>query len=241
MAKETVKKHNERNSDFEELVENPDALAGRLTQSEDYVKKNKSKLLGVFALIAAIVVGGFLYYNYRSTQNQEAQQAMFQAVYYFEADSLNKALNGDGQYEGLLQIADEYSGTDAGNLANFYAGVALLKQGQYAEAAEHLREFESDDYLMQARAYSLTGDALLEQGQNAEAADMYVQAANYNENPFFSPQYLMKAGIAYEAANNFASATEVYDRIISDFAASAEVTDAKKYKARAEMLAGGNQ
>ena len=237
MAKETVKKHNE----FEELVENPDVLADRLTQSEDFVKKNKSKLLGVFALIAAIVVGGFLYYNYRSTQNQEAQQAMFQAVYYFEADSLNKALNGDGQYEGLLQIADEYSGTDAGNLANFYAGVALLKQGQYAEAAEHLREFESDDYLMQARAYSLTGDALLEQGQNADAAAMYVKAANYNENPYFSPQYLMKAGIAYEADSNFASATEMYDRIINDFAASTEVMDAKKYKARADMLAGGNK
>ncbi|GAB3542283.1 tetratricopeptide repeat protein [Pontibacter brevis] len=237
MAKETVKKHNE----FEELVESPDALADRLSHSEDFVKKNKSKLLGVFALIAAIVVGGFLYYNYRSTQNQEAQQAMFQAVYYFEADSLNKALNGDGQYEGLLQIADEYSGTDAGNLANFYAGVALLKQGQYAEAAERLREFESDDYLMQARAYSLTGDALLEQGQNSDAAGMYVKAANYNENQYFSPQYLMKAGIAYEADNNFASATEVYDRIIKDFAASAEVTDAKKYKARAEMLAGGNK
>lgn len=161
MAKETVKKHNE----FEELVENPDALADRLAYSEDFVKKNKSKLLGVFIAIAAVVVGAFLYYNYRSTQNVEAQNAMFQAVYYFEADSLSKALNGDGQNPGLLEVADEYSGTDAGNLANFYAGVALLKQGQYAEAVDRLQEFESDDYLLQSRAYSLTGDALLEQGK----------------------------------------------------------------------------
>jgi predicted negative regulator of RcsB-dependent stress response len=237
MTKETVKKH----SEFEELVESPDALAERLSQSEDFVKKNKSKLLGFFALIAAVVVGGFLYYNYRSTQNQEAQQAMFQAVYYFEADSLNKALNGDGQYEGLLQIADEYGSTDAGNLANFYAGAALLKQGKFAEAQARLEEFKSDDYLMQARAYSLTGDALLEQGKNKEAADLYVKAADYNANPYFSPLYLMKAGIAYEADNNFASATEMYDRIIKDYVTSAEVSDAKKYKARAELLAGGNQ
>ncbi|ARS37079.1 tetratricopeptide repeat protein [Pontibacter actiniarum] len=237
MAKETVKKHNE----FEELVENPDALADRLAYSEDFVKKNKSKLLGVFIAIAAVVVGAFLYYNYRSTQNVEAQNAMFQAVYYFEADSLSKALNGDGQNPGLLEVADEYSGTDAGNLANFYAGVALLKQGQYAEAVDRLQEFESDDYLLQSRAYSLTGDALLEQGKNKEAADMYVKAANHNANPFFSPQYLMKAGIAYEAENNFASAAEMYDKIITDYVASAEVSDAKKYKARAEMLAGGNQ
>ncbi|WP_299818507.1 tetratricopeptide repeat protein [uncultured Pontibacter sp.] len=236
MAKETVKKH----SEFEELVENPDALADRLTHSEDFVKKNKTKLLGVFAAIAAIVVAGFLWYNYKSSRNVEAQNAMFQAVYYFEADSLNKALNGDGQYQGLLAIADEYSGTDAGNLANFYAGVALLKEGKFAEAQSRLEEFSSDDYLLQARAYSLTGDALLEQGKSKEAADMYMKAANHNANEYFSPQYLMKAGIAYESDNNFSAAAQAYDKIITDFAASTEVAEAKKYKARAEALAGGN-
>lgn len=234
MAKETVQKH----SEFEELVENPDVLADRLAQSEDFVKKNKTKLLGVFAAIAAIIVAGFLYYNYRNSQNQEAQEAMFQAVYYFEADSLSKALNGDGQYDGLLKIADDYSGTDAGNLANFYAGVALLKQGQFAEAQSHLEDFESDDFLLQARAYSLTGDALSEQGKYKEAADMYNKAANHNTNQYFSPQYLMKAGIAYEAANDFQAAANTYEKIIKDFVTSAEVTDAKKYKARAEAQAG---
>lgn len=237
MAKETVKKHNE----LEELVESPEALADRLAQSEDFVKKNKSKLLGVFAAIAAIVVAGFLYYNYRTSQNQEAHNAMFQAVYYFEADSLSKALNGDGQYKGMLAIADEYSGTEAGNLARYYAGVALLKQGQFAEAEEQLEEFESDDYLLQARAYSLIGDALLEQGKSQEAADQYMKAANYNANQFFSPQYLMKAGIAFEEANDFSSAVAAYDKVITDFVASTEVTEAKKYKARAEVLAGGTK
>ncbi|HEY4652536.1 MAG TPA: cytochrome C biosynthesis protein [Pontibacter sp.] len=235
MAKETVKKH----SEFEELVEDPNALAERLAHTDDFVKKNKSILLGVFAAIAAIVVGGFLYYNHRTTQNQEAQNAMFQAVYYFEADSLNKALNGDGQYKGLVAIADEYSGTDAGNLANFYAGVALLKTGKYAEAQQHLESFKSDDYLLQARAYSLIGDALSEQGKNKEAADQYMKAANYNANPFFSPQYIMKAGIAYEADNNYKAAAEAYDKIVKEYATATELSDAKKYKARAEMLAGG--
>ncbi|WP_242926306.1 tetratricopeptide repeat protein [Pontibacter vulgaris] len=236
MAKETVKKH----SEFEELIENPDVLADRLAQSEDFVAKNKSKLLGVFAVIAALVVGAFVFYNYRSSQNKEAQEAMFQSVHYFEADSLNKALNGDGQYDGFLKIADEYSGTDAGNLAHFYAGVALLKEGKFADAQSHLEDFKSDDYLLQARAYSLIGDALSEQGKNKEAADMYKKAADHNANQYFSPQYLMKAGIAYEAGNDFKAAAEAYDKIVKDYVASAEVADAKKYKARAEALAGGN-
>jgi predicted negative regulator of RcsB-dependent stress response len=235
MAKETVNNH----SEFEELVENPDALADRLSHTDDFVKKNKSKLLGVFAAIAALIVAAFLYYNHQTNQKQEAQNALFQAVYYFEADSLGKALNGDGQYKGLVAIADEYSSTDAGNLANFYAGVALLKEGKFAEAQNHLEEFESDDYLLQARAYSLVGDALLEQGKNKEAAEQYMKAANHNANPHFSPQYIMKAGIAYEADNNFKAAAEAYDKIEKEYVTAAELNDAKKYKARAEALAGG--
>jgi hypothetical protein len=56
---------------------------------------------------------------------------MFQAVRYFESDSLNLALNGDGNNLGFLQIVEDYSGTKAGNLANYYAGVIYLKQGNF--------------------------------------------------------------------------------------------------------------
>lgn len=221
-----------------ELVENPDALADRLVGgSEDFVVRHKNLLIGLFVAIAAAVVGGFLYYQNQQSKNQEALAAMFQAEYYLEADSLNKALNGDGQYPGFKSVADEYGNTKAGNLANFYAGVASLKQGKFQEALTYLQEFESDDVLLQARAYSLQGDAQLELGKPAEAADLYKKAADHKANEFFSPQYLMKAGIAHEAANQFSEAAEVYTRIIEEYPVSQEVTDAKKYKARAEGLA----
>ncbi|WP_242693238.1 tetratricopeptide repeat protein [Sabulibacter ruber] len=224
-----------RESEFE-LVENPDALAERLVQSEEFVVRHKNLLIGLFVAIAAAVVGGFLYYQNQQTKNQEALAAMFQAEYYFEADSLNKALNGDGQNDGFKAVADEYSGTKAGNLANFYAGVASLKQGKYQEALNYLEEFKSDDLLLQARVYSLQGDANLELGKKAEAAELYKKAAEHKANDFFSPQYLMKAAVAYESANQFSEAIEVYDRIINDYPLSPEVNDAKKYKARAEGL-----
>ncbi|WP_240337166.1 tetratricopeptide repeat protein [Rufibacter psychrotolerans] len=224
-----------RESEFE-LVENPDALAERLVQSEEFVVRHKNLLIGIFVAIAAAVVGGFLYYQNQQTKNQEALAAMFQAEYYLEADSLNKALNGDGQNAGFKAVAEEYGSTKAGNLANFYAGVASLKQGKYQEALNYLEEFKSDDLLLQARAYSLQGDANLELGKRAEAAELYKKAAEHKANDFFSPQYLMKAAVAYEAANQYTEAIEVYDRIITDYPLSPEVNDAKKYKARAEGL-----
>ena len=232
MAKNTIKKEGDL-----EILENPDVLADRLTHgSEDFVKKNRNVLLGLFAVIAAAIVGGFLYYNYRSTQNEEAQAAMFQAVFYFEADSLSKALNGDGQHQGLLSVADEYGSTKAGNLAKFYAGVALMKQGKYQEAQDQLADYKSDDLILQGRAYALQGDANMELGKKQEAADLYIKAADYKANEFFSPQYLMKAGMAYEENKDYASALEVYDRLVTSYPNAAEVNDAKKYKARAEVL-----
>ena len=232
MAKDTIKKEGDL-----EILENPDVLADRLTHgSEDFVKKNRNVLLGLFAVIAAAIVGGFLYYNYRSTQNEEAQAAMFQAVFYFEADSLSKALNGDGQHQGLLSVADEYGSTKAGNLAKFYAGAALLKQGKYQEAHDQLADYKSDDLILQGRAYALQGDANMELGKKQEAADLYIKAADYKANEFFSPQYLMKAGMAYEENKDYASALEVYDRLVTSYPNAAEVNDAKKYKARAEVL-----
>lgn len=221
-----------------ELIENPDALADRLSQSEEYLKKNKNLLFGLLGGIALVIAGAFYYFSVKNTKANDAQRDMFQAVYYFEQDSLAKALNGDGQAMGLLKIADEYSGTPAANLAHFYIGVAQLKQGKYQEALDHLEDFSSDDALVQARAYSLMGDAQSELGKHQEAADLYVKAANHKANKFFSPQYLMKAGLAFELAKNYNSATEVYDKIVNDFPEAVEVADAKKYKARAEGLKG---
>jgi tetratricopeptide (TPR) repeat protein len=232
MAKNTIKKEGDL-----EILENPDVLADRLTHgSEDFVKKNRNVLLGLFAVIAAAIVGGFLYYNYRSSQHEEAQAAMFQAVFYFEADSLGKALNGDGQHQGLLAVADEYGSTKAGNLAKFYAGVALLKQAKYQQALDYLQDYKSDDLILQARAYALQGDANLELGKKQQAADLYLKAADYNANEFFSPQYLMKAGMALEENKDYAAALEAYERVLNSFPNAPEANDAKKYKARAEEL-----
>src|SRR5688572_15703284 len=189
MAKQTVKQENDL-----ELIENPDALAERLTHgSEDFIKKNKNVLLGVFAAIALAIVGAFLFYNYKQSKSEEAQAAMYQAIYYFEADSLNKAMQGDGQFDGFAKITEDYSGTDAGNLANFYAGVASLKQGKFREAIDYLEDFSSDDIVLQGKAYCLIGDANMELGNKEAAADMYMKAAGYKENKSFTPQYLMKA------------------------------------------------
>jgi TolA-binding protein len=226
MAKKEEHKH--------ELLENPEALKEKLAGAESWLEQNPKIVVGVAAAILIIVGGYFAFNYYKNSQNDLAQKEMFQAVYYFEADSLDKALNGDGNNLGFLEIIDEYGVTDAANLANFYAGVSYLKQGKFELARLYLEDFNASDLLIQARAYGLVGDSYMEEKKYDDAAKYYNKAANYKPNKYFSPSYLMKEALAYEKLNQNDKARETYDKIINLYWESSEYQNARKFKARLE-------
>ena len=226
MAKKEEHKH--------ELLENPEALKEKLAGAENWLEQNPKIVVGVAAAILIIVGGYFAFNYYKNSQNDLAQKEMFQAVYYFEADSLDKALNGDGNNLGFLEIIDEYGVTDAANLANFYAGVSYLKQGKFELARLYLEDFSASDLLIQARAYGLVGDSYMEEKKYDDAAKYYNKAANYKPNKHFSPSYLMKEALAYEKLNQNDKARETYDKIINLYWESTEYQNARKFKARLE-------
>jgi TolA-binding protein len=226
MAKKAEHKH--------ELLENPEALKEKLEGAESWLEQNP-KIVVAIAAVILIVVGGYFAFNYyKDNQDALAQSEMFQAVYYFEADSLEKALNGDGNNLGFLQIIDEFGITDAANLANYYAGVSYLKQGKFELARLYLEDFSANDLLIQARAYSLVGDTYMEEENYDEAAKFYNKAANYKPNKYFSPGYLMKEALAYEKLNQNDKARETYEKIINEYWESSEYQNARKFRARLE-------
>jgi tetratricopeptide (TPR) repeat protein len=224
MAKKVEHRH--------EILENPEALAERLQGAETWVERHPKTTAGVAVAMALIVGGYFGFRYYIDNQNAEAQREMFQAVYYFEADSLNLALHGDGKSLGFSDIVSDYKFTDAANLANFYAGVSYLKLGKFAIARLYLEDFSSKDLLVQARTYSLIGDTYMEEKKYEDAAKYYQKAANYKPNKFFTPGYLMKAALAYEKSNQPEKAKEAYDQVIKDYWESPEFQNARKFKAK---------
>lgn len=220
-----------------EVLENPDVLAERIGRGEAFLKKN-SKILGGVIAVAIILIGGILFFQINNqNQNEKAQEDMFQAVYFFEQDSVDFAINGDGINKGFLNIVEDYPRTDAANLAHFYLGSIYLSQKNFEEALNHLEEFSSDDYLVQPKAYSLIGDANLELGNFDQAISNYSKAARTNENKFTTPRYLAKLAIAQEEAGKISEAIETYTEIEEKYYESFEYAAARKHKARLEGLA----
>jgi predicted negative regulator of RcsB-dependent stress response len=221
-----------------EIIESPEALQQEFNKAEGFLKTNQKLLTIIGGIILAVILGVVGYNYYTKSQDEDAQAAMFTAVYAFEADSLKQALNGTGGNEGLLAIADNYGGSNAGNLANFMAGAALVKQGKFDEAIEHLKNFSSSDLLIQGRAYLLIGDAYMEKKSTEDAITYYKKAAEYKPNKTFTPAYLMKLANAYEIAKNNKEALAVYAEIVEKYPDTIEIGNAKKYKSKLEGTVG---
>ncbi|MCO6359089.1 tetratricopeptide repeat protein [Roseivirga pacifica] len=193
-------------------------------------------IVGLVVLVGASVI---FFLNFRNDQrNEDAQNEIFQAQYYYEKDSLEFALDGDGRNLGFLQIIDIYGGTEVANLAHYYAGASYLKMRNYQEAVNYLEDFSTSEVIVQARAQKLLGDAYMELGNYSTAGDTYTKAANTVDDQYFSPGYLLSASLAYEKASDFDNAIEACETVIEKYKQAAEIKTARKHKARLEALAG---
>ncbi len=210
-------------------IENVEAT---LTRTEQFIEDNYRLLLYGLAIIV-IAVGAVWLINMRTkSKSNDARSQMYVAEEYFANDSINLALYGDGNYLGFLDIADEYSFTKPGNLANYYAGVCYLRNGDYEEAIDYLNKFKKNDLAISPIAYGCTGDAWVELGDTQKGIEFYLKAVDHSDNSFYNPLYLLKAGQLYEMDGNKAKALELYQRIKDVYPDSNEGNTIEKYIAR---------
>lgn len=218
----------EKNSTTAEVFSTLDASASK---TEDFVAKNQKIIIGFVGTIALVTVGYLAFQKFVAAPKQdEAANEMFIAQQNFQkatdgvaSDSLYKlSLNGSEGKFGFVKIADEYSGTDAGNLANYYAGVAYLNTGKYTEAIDYLGKFKSEDVVLNAMAKGAIGDAYSQKNQPKEALENYVKAAESDKNDFTTPRFLLKAGKTALALGNKEEALKYFTDIKDNFESSPE-------------------
>ncbi|MGC8803195.1 MAG: tetratricopeptide repeat protein [Bacteroidales bacterium] len=220
-----------------EQLATTEGVAHALSSVELFFENNK-KIIIIVLVAIVVVVGGFYLYKkaYVGPLEKEAQEQMFMAERYFERDSFNLALNGDGNNWGFLKIIDEYGITSSANLARYYAGICYLHMGNFQAAIDQLKKFHSSDKLVRPIALGATGDAYAELGDYDKALKYYQKAARKGDNDFTAPLYLMKAAGICELQKKYDKALEIYQTIKKEYPRSNEARLIDKYITRVELL-----
>jgi len=212
-------------------------IESALTKTEQFFEDNQTKIIYGVGIIILLVVGYLAFTRfYVRPHGKEAQSQMFMAEKYFEKDSFNLALNGDGNYLGFLDIIDDYSITKEAKLARYYAGISYLHLKQYKEAIDYLNHFKTKNIILGPVSQGVKGDAYLELGDQNKALSQYEKAISLSDNEMTAPIYLMKAGKLSETMNKPEKALEFYTKIKEKYPDTTEGRLVDKYIARVNTL-----
>ncbi|WP_299048626.1 tetratricopeptide repeat protein [uncultured Polaribacter sp.] len=241
-----------KNKQEEQQVEQIDSTTAEVfntldetaSKSEQWIEKNSKPLF--YALIGIVVIFlaylGYNKYIVEPNETEASNELAFPRKYFDEAatagsgvDSLlNLALEGADNKYGFLDIADTYSGTDAGNLANYYAGVSYLQLKQYDKAIAYLSKFNSDDEMLGPVALGAIGDAFADINQLEDALEYYEKAANKQNNEFSTPLFLYKAGQTAMLLKDYDKAEELFSKIKENYPKSDQGRNIDKFIAAAK-------
>lgn len=184
-----------------------------LTKREASFLKYKNVIISVVAAIIVIIAGTILYNKNKyvaEPRQEEASTALAKGQEYFANQQYDKALNGDGTgYTGFVKIASDYSSTDAGNLANLYAGLCYANLNKWKEAVQYLEDYSTaGDMMISPAAVSALGDAYAHLNELDKAVDCFKKAAKMADseaddktNNSLSPTFLIKAAEILESQN----------------------------------------
>lgn len=221
-----------------------DSLDEGATTTEKWVADNQKYIFGLVGLIATVVL---LYFGYikliKEPKDIQSMDKMFTAQKLYEQaldqsnDSIFRlSINGTEEKMGFLQIIDEYSGTDASNLANYYIGMSYLKLKDYKNSIKYLSKFDSDDKMLSSISQGSIGDCFTQLDQLDDALDYYEKAINMNTNDYTTPVYLLKAAHISMELNKNKKSYNYFSRIKSDFPNSIAADNIDVFIAKAKAL-----
>ena len=218
-----------------------------LNKSEAFFLQHKKPIIIAIIALFVIIAGLFLYKAYVSSPREDkASTAIARGQEYFNSEQFDKALNGDGAgYTGFLKIASDYSSTQAGNLANLYAGLCYANLDKWAEAVKYLEAFSpTDDAMVSPAALAALGNAYAHVNQLDKAVNMLTKAAdkadkegNEGINNSLSPTFRLQAAQILESQGKKDEALKIYNDIKTKYVTSGLVQSQEidKYSERATI------
>ena len=200
-------------------------------QEAFFVKYKKAIIYGVLAVVV-IIAGIIVYNNYVSAPREDkASTVLAKGQQLFGEEQYEKALNGDGAtFPGLLKIASEYSSTDAGNLANLYAGLCYASLGKWNEAAQYIEKFDAKgDMMISPAAEGALGNVYAHLNQLDKAVSHLKSAAEKADHNSLPPTFLIQAGEILEIQGKADEDLKLYQTVKTKYFNSFQYQSIDKY------------
>ena len=193
------------------------------------LKENNKLRLTTYGL-GTLIVLSLGYFTYRQfiwePSNEKSKDAYWSGLNYAAKDSTDQAI-------ALLEPAvKNYDGKEGGELAQFVLARQYMAKGNFTKALDELEGVDIEDTYLSIYKIGLQGDCKSELKKYDEALELYIEAADLNENEKTSPEYLFKAGLVAEKLNDFERASELYTRIKSNYLTFSNSKAIDKYIAR---------
>ena len=208
--------------------------------------KYQKPIITVVAVLVIVALGVIGYKKFiQEPKAERANAALANVQAAFQAASLSPQLDtaaykmvleGRGTVKGALSVIRNYGGTDAGNLAKFYAGESYLHIGDFKNAVKYLKDFKTTQKQVQMMVYGSLGDAYSELKQNKDAVASYKKAAStFEDDQVNASEYLFRAGMLSELDGNTKDAVAIYQQLKNDFPNTVKGMQADKYLKRIEL------
>ena len=212
-----------------QLKEN--AFAETTADTISWAVEHRSKLTAaaiVVAVVAAVVLGGWAYVNYRDQQaSQELSGALqkYQApiraagepaspemLSYASAVERAKAANAD-----FMRIADKYSFTRNGRMARYFAGITLHDMGDNAGAEKQLQRVAgSMDKEVGSLAKLALASLYQDGGKTQQAIDLYKGLIEKPTTSVGKTTAQFELANLYEANHQPLEARKLYEQMQKD-------------------------
>jgi tetratricopeptide (TPR) repeat protein len=209
-----------------------------------FLKYQKAIIGAVVALIVIIGIVALAKNLYFVPRENKASTALAKCQELFGNEQYNDALNGNKQgCVGFLKVASDFGSTDAGNLANLYAGLCYANLDKWQEAVQYLEKFSTaDDQLVSPAAVAALGNAYAHLKQYDKAVDNLKKAASMADakaadglSRTLAPTFLLQAGEILESQDKKDEALKLFQDIKKKYVNSQLSADVDKYIERLQQ------
>lgn len=203
-----------------------------IAEEADFVaktKKYRKEFMGLFIVVALILVGVLIWYVVRTNQTAAADKAI----------ALAEVEQNDSIALNLYKEAATH-GTKSGERAKIVVAIREYQAGNYEEAAKYLDEASASDQIVAAGIETLKGDCYVNLKNYDEAIKAYKDAVSEaDNNPQLVPVILVKMANVYREQKNYAAEADAYQTIIKEYPSYGTTTalDLRKYYERAKAAA----